>query len=198
LERNRQQLLGTPQGRNVLSALHRQSGVNLIELMIGLAVLAILILVSLPSYTVWIQNTQIRTAAEGILAGLDLARAEAIRRNANVELEMGAGSTWTVRVTSDGQVIQKREEEGSGSAVVSVRPAGATKVTFNGFGSVTFNLDGTPSITEIKVDSDKIAAADSRELCVMVSGGGVVRLCDPQVALPDPRACTPAVPAGCL
>lgn len=175
-----------------------QAGVNLIELMIGLAVLAILILVALPSYTVWIQNTQIRTAAEGLLAGLDLARAEAIRRNTNVELQMNSGSSWTVRVVSGGQVIQRREEEGSGGAVVTVTPAGSTKVTFNGFGRVTANEDGTLPITEVKVDSDKIAPADSRELCVMIGSSGLVRLCDPQVAAPDPRACTPAVPAGCL
>jgi hypothetical protein len=49
----------------------------------------------------------------------------------------------------------------------------------------------------MKVDTTAIPAADTRELCIMIGTGGVVRMCDPQVAAGDSRACLPAVPAGC-
>ena len=39
-------------------------------MMITLAVFALLLMVGLPSMTTWMQNQQIRTAAEGIQAGL--------------------------------------------------------------------------------------------------------------------------------
>lgn len=184
----------------------RVTGVTLIELLIALVILAIMIFIGLPSFTAWIQNTQIRTAGEGIMSGMQLARSEAVRRNVRVELQMDAapGSGWTVTVpgTVPLEVIQTRASgEGSSTAVVTVTPPGADKVTFGGFGRVVTNGDGSATITQIKIDSNVIPAADSRELCVTVSSAGVVRLCDPQVAAGDPRACIPpppALPAGCI
>lgn len=63
-----------------------QKGVTLIELMIGIAILGVLLVVALPNFTIWMQNTKIRNAAEAALAGLQLARAEAARRNAPIAL----------------------------------------------------------------------------------------------------------------
>jgi type IV fimbrial biogenesis protein FimT len=183
----------------------RSAGFTLIELMITIVILAILLYVALPNFAVWMQNTQIRTAGEAILNGMQLARAEAIRRNVNVELRMDISSGWTARVAGTGEVIQSRlAGEGSGAALVTIAPVGATTVTFSSFGSVATNSDGTPTVTEIKIDSPAIAAADSRELCILVRAGGNVRLCDPQVPATDTRTCIPplpapqAVPAGCM
>ncbi|MGH8670601.1 MAG: pilus assembly FimT family protein, partial [Burkholderiales bacterium] len=64
---------------------HSQSGMSLIELLIGLAIFGILITKGLPSYSLWIQNTQIRATAESIQAGLHAARSEAVTRNGIVE-----------------------------------------------------------------------------------------------------------------
>lgn len=184
----------------------RSAGFTLIELMVTIAVLAILLFVALPNFAVWMQNTQIRTAGEAILNGMQLARAEAVRRNTNVELEMNAASGWTVRVPNPPPpvVVQSRVAgEGSATALVTIAPAGAKTVTFNSFGSVATNADGTATITEIKIDSPAIPAADSRELCVLVRAGGNVRMCDPQVPATDTRTCIPplpapqVVPAGC-
>lgn len=181
-----------------MSTVH-SAGFTLIELVIAVAVMSILLLIALPNFSIWLQNTQIRTAGEAILNGMQLARAEAVRRNTNVELQMTTGSGWTATVVSTGEVIQTRlAQEGSASAAVTIMPAGATKITFNGFGSLAGNNDGTASVTEIKIDAPSLAAADSRQLCAMVGTGGTVKLCDPQVTAPDPRACVPAVPAGCL
>ncbi len=194
-----QRLLGAPQGRHVLTAVKKALGVTLIEMMIAIAVFAILILAALPSFTAWIQNTQIRTAAEAILNGLQLARVEAVRRNTSVELQMNAGSGWTVTVVPTGEVVQTRlAEEGSQTAQVTIKPDGANKVTFGGLGQVATNNNASETITEIKIDTDKIPASETRELCVTVSSGGVTRLCDPQAPAGDTRACVPAVPPGCL
>jgi type IV fimbrial biogenesis protein FimT len=173
-------------------------GVTLIELMITLVVLGVLVFLALPSYTIWIQNTQIRTAGEAILSGLTLARSEAVRRNTSVEIRIDAGSGWTATVVASGEVVQSRTaEEGTAAATVTITPAGSDRVTFSGFGRVTINADGTSPITEIKVDSTRIPAAESRELCVMVNATGLTRMCDPQVAVGDTRSCGAIVPVGC-
>jgi type IV fimbrial biogenesis protein FimT len=203
-------VLGTAEGRRVLISLARAGGFSLIEMLIAVAVMTIMLLLALPNFSIWMQNTQIRTAGEAILNGMQLARAEAVRRNTNVELEMTSvevpmKTDWTVRVVATNEVIQSRlAAEGSASAIATIAPGGMRKVTFNGFGSITGNNDGSATIAEIKIDSVAIAAADSRELCVLVRAGGNVRLCDPQVDATDTRTCIPplpaaqVVPAGCL
>jgi type IV fimbrial biogenesis protein FimT len=187
------------QAQHLLKPMNKTSkGVTLIELMITLVVLGILVFLALPSYTIWIQNTQIRTAGEGILSGLTLARAEAVRRNTSVELRMDAASGWTASIPATGEVIQSRTaEEGTATAVVTITPAGSDRVTFSGLGRVTINADGSVPFTEIKVDSTKIPAAESRELCVTVNATGLTRMCDPQVAPGDTRSCGAVVPVGC-
>ena len=177
----------------------KTAGFTLIELLVTLVVLAVLLNVALPNFAVWMQNTQIRTAGEAILNGMQLARTEAIRRNVNVEMRMDVSSGWTARVAGTGEVIQSRlAGEGSSAALVTITPGGARTITFSSFGNVAANADGTATVTEIKIDSPAISAADSRELCVLVRAGGNVRMCDPQVAVTDTRSCGAAVPAGCL
>ncbi len=65
-----------------------QRGVSLIELMIGLAIMAIVVMMALPNYTTFIRNTKVKNAAQSIEAGLQLARTEAIRRNRSVRFQM--------------------------------------------------------------------------------------------------------------
>ena len=182
----------------------KSTGFTLIELMTVITVMAVMMFLALPNFNVWLQNTQIRTAGEALLNGLQLARTEAVRRNVNVELRLDlvggvVSSGWTARAPGTGEVIQARlAAEGSSAAFVAITPVGARTVTFSSFGTIAANADGTDSVTEIKIDSAALAAADSRELCIMVRSGGAVRMCDPQVASTDTRSCGAAIPAGCL
>lgn len=75
------------------------------------------------------------------------------------------------------------------SAVDSTATA-ATSLTFNGFGRVMANADGSQSISQI----DVTGLADGvtyRNLSVRITPQGMVRMCDPNTNLPsdDPRKC---------
>ena len=72
----------------MLISLLRAGGFSLIELLVAIAVMTIMLLLALPNFSIWMQNTQIRTAGEGILAGMQLARAEAVRRNTSVRFQL--------------------------------------------------------------------------------------------------------------
>lgn len=65
-----------------------QRGMSLIEVMIGIALLAFLLFLGVPSFQNFLMNTKVRNAAENIQTGLQLARAEAVRRNANVRFQL--------------------------------------------------------------------------------------------------------------
>ncbi len=174
-----------------------ERGFTLIEVMISLTVLGIVLMLGLPSFASWLQNQQLRAASEGLLNGLQTARAEAIRRNLLVQIVFAPpGTGWSVSEAVSGAAIQTRvKEEGSPNAVLTVTPNTATTVTFTSLGSVTANLN-PPFPTASQFDISNSAGGSCQQvggpmrcLRVVVSGGGSLRMCDPNVSLPDPRAC---------
>ncbi|HEX4984930.1 MAG TPA: GspH/FimT family pseudopilin [Burkholderiales bacterium] len=175
----------------MLTARHRQSGLTLLELCIAFAVIAILVVLAVPSFQHWLANQQIRNATEGILNGMQFARAEAVHRNVGVQLVLNSGSGWTVSALDNiAAAIQTRDAgEGSLNTTVTVTPAGADRITFNGMGWVITNNDGSNSITRIDVTSATLSGTEIRPLRLVVSSAGAPKMCDPAVAAGDPRAC---------
>lgn len=169
----------------------RLLGFSLIELLIGITIMAILLGLAVPSFQIWLQNSQIRNAAESVQNGLQRARAEAVGRNTNVEFVLGAGSSWVVRLAGGADIESRPSSEGSRDVTVAVTPLGTTTVTFNNFGGVVqpTNADGSAPFTQVDLDSSVLPAADSQELRVTIGLGGNVRMCDPNASAPSPRAC---------
>jgi type IV fimbrial biogenesis protein FimT len=169
----------------------RQSGVTLIELLVGVTIMMIIIALAVPSYSTWIQNSRLRNGAEAVVNGLQLARAEAVRRNANVNFTLtGAGNTsaWAVgcaNVTANCPATIQLHSVGDGSsaAVSLTMIAGANPVTFTNLGRIS------TAATSWDVDNADLSAANSRNLRIVVSAGGTVRMCDPNVVAADSRAC---------
>jgi type IV fimbrial biogenesis protein FimT len=182
-------------------------GFTLIEVMIAMAVMAIALALGLPNVSVWIQNTQLKTAAEAMVSGLQLARAEALRRNTSVCFQL-AGPDWVVSVPDDptvpggcgvaaSQIVQKRAgSEGSLNATVN---ANAASAVFTGLGRLNTLF---VNIAQINIRNPTGGACQPpdgtgqmRCLSVLVGNGGQVRMCDPAVpaavppAADDPRSC---------
>jgi len=182
-----------------------QFGFTLVELMIGLAILAILLSVAMPNFQAWSLNSQIRNAAESVRNGLQRARGEAVARNRNVEfvlLGLDTGcydatslisstcSSWEVRLQGSAVIDSRSSSEGSKAVKRTVTPAGATMVTYNNFGQLTANSGASATPTMIEFDSTKLAAAASRELQIVIgSPGGIVRMCDPHAPSSSLSAC---------
>lgn len=157
-------------------------GFSLIELMVTVGIAAILATLAAPSFKTIMANAQIRTAAQALHDGLQLARVEAIRRNESVIFTKGTQSAWTVSIESDAVTVQTRPHtEGSGAATVAVTPVAATQVTFDGLGRVRGNTNLSSSVTRLDIDVPitLIPASDSREQRVTITSGGAIRLCDP-------------------
>ena len=172
-----------------------QGGISLIEIMVAVAIIGVVMAMGMPMFSTWIQNTQIRSAAEAIHSGLQVARNEAIRRNAAVQfkLDNGTNTQWRVNMFDDpdGTPLQSRAaEEGSINATIARTPGDADTVTFSALGRVVPNADASSLLTMVEVDNLLIpAVADRRTLRIIIPTGGAIRLCDPKVAAGDPRAC---------
>ncbi|MGH8807889.1 MAG: GspH/FimT family pseudopilin [Noviherbaspirillum sp.] len=172
-------------------------GFTLVELMIGVAVVGILLALAAPSYSTWIQNSRIRNTAESILNGLQLARAEAVSRNAQVDFALVGGSGWRVGcpvVTAlCPETIQSRPAGEGSSSAVTVATVGGPTIRFNNFGRrVLPDPAGGVAVAAINVDitPSVMPAAQTRDLRITIDVGGNVRMCDPNVTSPtDARAC---------
>lgn len=173
----------------------RQAGLSIIEVVVALGILALLMGVAMPSFKAYQQNTQIRAAAESLLNGIQAARNESIRRNSTFELTVHDGSAWDICPVSDPYpcatpYMKRAHDEGSTNAVITVTPAGADTVAFNGLGRVITNANGSASMTQVQVSNTLVTGAERRMLRILITPGGALRLCDTQVAAGDPRACS--------
>lgn len=161
---------------------------TLVELMVGIAILGIISAIAVPSYTEFIANTQIRSTTESIRNGLQVARAEAIKRNAPVKFTLSTSdSSWVVgcptATSSCPATIQSKAPKEGGSSSITVAVTGANPIIFNNLGSIS-------ALSQINVDNSSIAAAKSKDLRVRVGVGGNVRVCDPNItATTDTRYC---------
>jgi type IV fimbrial biogenesis protein FimT len=135
--------------------LRQEFGFTLIELMIGIAVLAILMSIAIPSFTTLINNNRTVTATNNLITALTLARSEASKRGAPVvacsanssQSACSAGLSWnngwivfvdnaaTNGSLDAGENIIQMWSAPSGS--VSVSSPTATSVSYRGSGEVS-------------------------------------------------------------
>jgi type IV fimbrial biogenesis protein FimT len=187
-------------------------GVTLIEILVALALLALLMFIGAPTMSAFLNSAKIASSAKSFAGALQTARAEAIRRNLPVDLVLtntplagdianlaapnAAGVNWVVRVpaqppaapgTFDPAIDAKSAQEGSAQ---TVQVAGtAAVITFNGLGAAT--PGATFNFTNPAGGACADAAGPMRCQRVVVTPGGQVRLCDPAAAVGDARACPP-------
>lgn len=81
-------------------------GFTLIELMITIAIAAILLTLGVPSFADFIANTRIATDSSNLMADLAFARSEAVKRGSPVAIcRKAAGATSCGTSWSDGRLI---------------------------------------------------------------------------------------------
>ena len=173
-------------------------GFSLIELMIALAIAALLLVLAAPSYAVWVADSRIRSAADLIAGGLRTAQAEAVKRNEDIEFILDptvdtGGWTLNVVATPATPMPEGTFREGASLTQFAVLPAGNTKVTFTGLGTVrAANADASTPIEQITI-SPSTGISGARNLRVLVGGlRSGIKICDPQWTLinaDDPKAC---------
>jgi len=129
-------------------------GFTIIELMIGLGIVALLMAIGLPAFRDLLANAKIRNTAEALQAGLQLARSEAITRNRPVQFllfgdedytpaqaglvtENTAGPHWLIRVQDPttllwSQIEWKSGYEGSNTSQDQGSPGVVVAATYPG------------------------------------------------------------------
>ncbi|MEJ8846911.1 GspH/FimT family pseudopilin [Variovorax rhizosphaerae] len=130
-----------------------QRGVTAIELMVVLAVLAILVTVAAPSFIDLTQRNRVATEINGFVGDLQFARAEAIRRGQNVTLCASTngtscgGTTWNNGwlIFNNGDPPDTTIDTGIGETVIRKQAKWSSTDTFtatDGLAVITYSRDG--------------------------------------------------------
>lgn len=181
----------------------KDNGFTLIELIAVMAIAAILLGLAVPSFSSWVNNAKVRTAAETLQNGLRLAQAEAIKRShqtafvltdaaAAVNAAPAAnGKNWHIQVlpaVADETVNAAYVQGGSvGSPTSGISVTGPAIICFNSIGVLVANA-ATGIGTNCTAPTDVVAydvsrSGADRTLEVQVSPTGAIRMCDKSKAL---------------
>jgi type IV fimbrial biogenesis protein FimT len=179
--------------------LPRSQGTTLMESLIGIAIIAVMLSLAVPSVNTLMQNAQVRAVSESILSGLQLARLEAVRRNGQVQFVLtndapaatvtanASGKNWVVRASLGGgdyAFIQGSANAADAPSVTIEAKQGATATS-----SVMFNSFGRTLLTAA-LTVDVTGSSGARALRILLSSQGQTRLCDPGLTdTSNPQAC---------
>lgn len=196
-----------------------QSGFSLIELIVVMAIFAMLAMVGVPTLFTFMENSKIRTAAQNFYTAAQAAREEAVRRNIGTQLVLtsaaptadskdtatltSTGPNWIVRLTTADSAVFDFVEGGSVSgtstradgatsvAVAASTASGAvTSVTFNPLSNTTLTQVATFAFTNPGGGACVAAAGPMQCLNVQIYPGGRIHLCDPTATgAADTRRC---------
>jgi type IV fimbrial biogenesis protein FimT len=174
------------------------AGFSLIELMIVLSALSILFAVGMPAFGRLLHDIEIRGSAEGLRAGLQKARAEAVTRNALVRISftnVSGRPAWTLGCVRSNLRCPSTISSYSANADTLIRWGAARSndqialstalAPGNRMPSgVTFNALGTAPGVESNADASRIDVThaineEAKRLVLMITAAGAIRLCDP-------------------
>lgn len=133
-----------PSARQRLRSLPRAGGLTLIEVLVVMAVVAILTSAAVPSLAAFQRGADVRSATSAFFTAMQVARTEAMKRGLNTYMVPAVdgqwASGWVVFVDVDGDQALNRSVD----AVIVEAPAIATRVSVAPASTgVTQFIDGT-------------------------------------------------------
>ncbi|MFC2993481.1 GspH/FimT family pseudopilin [Halomonas tibetensis] len=131
----------------------RKRGFTLVELIITVAVIAIVATIAIPNFQSVLNSSKLRGDVNEVLAALNYARAEAIKCRGDVELSI-SGDPWGLTVTSEDLCTMMRPLDGVGNFGVE----GDVEIVFDRLGRAPGCTSGGCAIV---IDSRTITVSPS-------------------------------------
>ena len=143
--------------------MHAQRGFTLIELMVVLALIAIMAMIGVPGFQTMIQNSRLASTTNNLLSTLQYARSEAVTQRAAITVSPLNGADWASGTLIMKNTVKLRETPPAGKAVTVT--GSAASITYQPNGSTTaatFTIeDSRPSTRQIKINAIGQACAGS-------------------------------------
>lgn len=174
----------------------RPRGFTLIELMVTLAIAAILMFLAIPSFVSYQKNTQLTSAANSLLAAINAARGEAMKRgmsamvvptnnggdwttgwvvfvdknNSRTYTDTGDNTVLTQAALPSGIAVTGNNTAAGGTPYIMFDASGYSKTKTGGFGALSISFARTD-----------VATADQYRQTrrLIIASTGRVRMCTP-------------------
>ncbi len=176
------------------------SGFSLIEVMIVVAIMAVLMLSVIQWGPEYVMNNRIRSATESFRAGLAIARNEAGKLNRPVSLVLDAGAQeWRVEasetIVGTGTVttVYRKGSYADTGNVTGPLSSGLV-LTFDGFGRLSSSVPASGPAYDFgsAISTCQASGGKARCLRVVLPVGGQATVCDPALSYAlDPKGCKP-------
>lgn len=225
-------LLGGSQERRVFLSsmiILMRRGFTLVELMIALAIFGFLIMLAGPQLATFLASSQVRNAGEAIVNGVQKTQTTAIGGNTQTRFVLTPTTDtggWLILTTDPADnsepaanpatpcaaplgpasinPVQLFCNADARDAKITPTPADATEITFDGFGRIQCNADGTANLQWVDITHSKNPSARALRACITNQqvaacpgsaplASSQIKLCDPAAGAGEPQAC----PASC-
>jgi type IV fimbrial biogenesis protein FimT len=167
---------------------HLGRGFSLVELIVTLAIVALLTAAAIPGMNTWMRNSQIRNAAQSLQSGLNRARMEAVRRNGQVRLSLvstngsnALDGSCTLSNTSPSWIVSLEAPNGKCDVAPSettapmilekwARNEGAAQVTVTSFSSSDCSASTSTTATSVVYDGyGRVAPNTTPIRCILIN-----------------------------
>lgn len=164
-------------------------GFTIVELMVTIAIAAVLMMVATPSYTTFIRNSHLSDAVGEFMAAANAARGNAIKQGINTYLVPATGTNWStgwyvfadgnwdgVYTASEPKDVLIMQSPAPNSILTVATPAGSNSTLATGY--LLFNGSGYPRQTGGGFGAGRMVMANNaRSTTVIISSTGRVRSC---------------------
>ena len=183
-------------------------GFTLVELIVAMAIIAIIATMAVPSMSSYFDKRRAIEAAEDLYANMQMARSEAIARSSTIHMRFNsAGATWQYGVSQNDLcdltqtdptvanvnacVLVVDDGDGvidNGTAAVDADDTILHRYTDGGYQNISMTLDAMPANNQIDFDPVRGTAANATitlqssqgfQMRLIVGVLGQVRLCSP-------------------
>lgn len=166
-----------------MSSARTEPGFTLIELMLGIVVLAVLLALAVPAFTGLFQKQRLKGAGERLASEIQFARSEAVATNTSISVKVMGGTDWCIGLSDAVPPADDCDCTSSGSCQVDSEDRVVVASSFDGVtrpaDPMLVRFDGVRGLPDAAAGPALFDGENGKQIGVKVNPLGSVTVCSP-------------------